>query len=250
LPELFASEQIEIAGVIVAGPPPRNWRMVRRKFRKLLRTGISGALNGIRMRSWYHATTTDIRDICGAWQIPYFEVQNVNCQETERLFRELSPDLGLSLGNSYIAERVYSLPKFGMINLHGEKLPDYQNAQSVIWPIFNQETKTGFSIHQIDKGIDTGDILYREEVGISFQPLISATVRETAAITRKRFPKALRYVCENYDRLRENAIMQQRGLVYTTPTIFQFVRMTWNNWQYYRILHGVPMLQKEQITDE
>src|SRR3712207_8581825 len=49
------------------------------------------------------------------------------------LFRSLvkSADaaLGLSLGNSYISSRIFTLPTYGMLNIHGEVLPDFQNAQ-------------------------------------------------------------------------------------------------------------------------
>jgi methionyl-tRNA formyltransferase len=121
-----------------------------------------------------------------------------------------------------------------MINVHGERLPEYQNAQSVIWPIYNLESKTGLTIHQIDRSIDTGKILYREEYPIVFCAHLRDTVRTTTEITRQRTPAAVRYVCENYERLLADATPQIVGKKYTTPSIWQFVRMTRNN----RLLYG------------
>ncbi len=235
LPELCDSPKLSVVGVIVAGAPRRSWRVVRRKLRKLLHIGIGGALNGIRMRGWYSgAQTPDIASVCARYSVPCLEVPHINSDETAELLKRLQPDLGLSLGNSYISPRIFNLPKSGMINLHGERLPEYQNAQSVIWPIYHNETTTGISIHQIDKGIDTGAILHREVFDILFAPRLKDTVEKTIAITQARTPRAVRFACENYAQLAVQARAQAPGRVFTTPSIFQFVRMAWNNRRLYR----------------
>lgn len=239
LPELCGSPQLSVAGVIVAGAPRRSWRRVRLKLRKLLRIGIGGALNGIRMRGWYAgAQTPDVGCLCARHGVPLFEVPHINSDETVEVLKSLEPDLGLSLGNSYIACRIFNLPKSGMINVHGERLPEYQNAQSVIWPIYYNETRTGLSIHQIDKGIDTGAILHREDFDILFAPRLKDTVRGTIAITQARTPRAVRFVCENYADLAARPAAQAPGRVFTTPSIFQFARMAWNNRRLYRASPG------------
>lgn len=235
LPELCDSQKLSIACVIIAGTPRRSWRRVRLKLRKLLRIGICGALNGIRMRGWYSgAQTPDIASVCARYGVPCLEVPHINSDETASALQRLQPDLGLSLGNSYISPRIFNLPKSGMINVHGERLPEYQNAQSVIWPIYHNETKTGLSIHQIDEGIDTGAILHREDFDILFAPRLKDTVRGTVAITQARTPRAVRFACENHAALAAQATAQPAGRVFTTPSIFQFARMAWNNRRLYR----------------
>ncbi len=235
LPELCDSQKLSIAGVVVAGAPRWSWRRVRLKLRKLLRIGIGGALNGICMRDWYRgAKTPDVGSICARHGVPLFEVPHINSDETALVLQRLLPDLGLSLGNSYISPRIFSLPKSGMINVHGERLPEYPNAQSVIWPIYHNETITGLSIHQIDEGIDTGAILHREDFDILFARRLKDTVRGTIAITQARTPRAVRFACENYVALAARATAQPAGRVFTTPSIFQFARMAWNNRRLYR----------------
>lgn len=236
LPELCASGELHVVGVILAHRASiSGWKKIRRKIRKVLRIGIGGALNGIRMRTWYaDVLARDIADVCAEENVPFFEVPHVNGEETRELFRRLEPELGVSLSNSYISQRVFTLPKFGMINVHGERLPQYQNAQSVIWPIYHDETKTGLTIHQIDKGIDTGAILYREEFDILFSPRLEDTVRRTIAVTRARTARAVRLVCENYPQLAADAIKQVPGNWFTTPSLFQFFRMVRNNTRQYR----------------
>jgi len=236
LPVLCDSPKLSIAGVIVAGAPPSSWRRIRLKLRKMLRIGVGGAINGIRMRSWYRgAQTPDVGTLCAKYGVPLFEVPHINSDETASVLQRLQPDLGLSLGNSYISPRIFNLPKSGTINVHGERLPEYKNAQSVVWPIYHNETTTGLSIHKIDKGIDTGAILHREEFDIAFAPRLKDTVRGTIAITQARTPPAVRFVCENYAVLAAEVVAQPPGRVFTTPSIFQFARMARNNRRLYRV---------------
>jgi methionyl-tRNA formyltransferase len=195
-----------------------------------MQIGVLGALNGIRLRSWYHGhPEADLNELCERFRIPIYETDCTNSNETVRLFREATPDLGLSLGNGYIPHRVFSIPKYGMINAHGERLPEYQNAQSVIWPIYHLEMTTGLTIHQVDRSIDTGKILYREEYPIVFCATLEETVRKTIEVTRRHTPAAVRYVCDNYHALLKDAKTQENGRKFTTPNIRQFYRMVRNN---------------------
>jgi methionyl-tRNA formyltransferase len=231
LPVLAVSKKCQVSAVIVSrGKAPRLMRRLRQKAQKVVRIGLLGALNGVRMRAWYSGpTTADIVELCGSLGIPVFETDRTNSDETVGLMKSADADLGVSLGNSYIAERVFGVPKFGMINVHGERLPEYQNAQSVIWPIYNMESTTGLSIHQVERSVDAGRILYRDEFPIVFRARLEDTVRATMETTRQRTPAAVRYVCENYERLWSEATPQEIGHRFTTPTIRQFVQMSRNN---------------------
>ena len=160
--------------------------------------------------------------------------ENVNHQVTKNILRDLDPELGVSLGNSYIGKRIFSIPKYGMINIHTELLPKYQGAHSVIWPIFYNEDVTGFTIHQIDNSIDTGNILYSEEVPITFKKELKDRVHVTMMHVSKKLPKALERVCENYLALKTRGIKQKKNKPFTTPTLFQFIRMKINNKRSYK----------------
>jgi methionyl-tRNA formyltransferase len=230
LPTVHASRECSISRVVISrGLSPNRALLWQRKLKKVRKIGILGALNGIRMRSWYQGDTPDLVLLCERLGIPIFETDCTNSEETVRLFKESSPDLGLSLGNGYISHTVFSVPKYGMINVHGELLPEYQNAQSVIWPIYHLEMTTGLTIHQIERSIDTGKILYRDEYPIVFCNKLEHTVRKTIEVTRQRIPTAVRYVCENYETMLKDARTQENGRKFTTPTIRQFYRMVRNN---------------------
>ena len=68
-----------------------------------------------------------------------------------------------------------------MVNIHTEILPD--TASSIIWPIYKKIKTTGFTIHQIDKKIDNGKILYQERYAIDFYPTLEETVKKSKKIS-------------------------------------------------------------------
>jgi methionyl-tRNA formyltransferase len=165
--------------------------------------------------------------------VPFYQTEAINSDRTVHIFQDLRADLGLSLGNGYIGRRVFSIPRHGMINVHGELLPRFQGAHSVIWPIHDGIEETGFTIHRIDDGIDTGDILYQERLPIAFRPTLRETVEASIERMRPRVPPALVRVCEDFDDFAAGARRQEGGRSYTTPTLRQFLRMARNHRRMY-----------------
>jgi len=78
-------------------------------------------------------------------------------------------DLILTIGYGVLLpERILSLPKHGFLNLHFSLLPAYRGAAPAQRALQNGEVKTGVSVFQLDKGMDTGPIY--SQVTIDIQP--------------------------------------------------------------------------------
>ncbi len=227
LPALCAHPQLNVKRVILAhSGSPNKKRSLKRRLKKTWRIGLLGALNGIRLREWYcDKEVEDLADVCRKHQVELVETEFVNSEQTRNLFREVGPDLGLSLGNAYIGKSVYSIPRFGMINIHNEVLPRFQGAQSIIWPLYEGVAETGFTIHQIDAHIDTGEILFQQRLPIRFYSTLRETVEENLKTSWSQIPAAFSYVCENYEELSRKSMNQEISHSYTTPTFWQFLRM-------------------------
>jgi len=56
-------------------------------------------------------------------------------------------------------------PKIGCVNLHNSYLPWNRGAHACTWAIIDR-TPGGATMHWMDEGIDTGDILYQEPLTI------------------------------------------------------------------------------------
>lgn len=63
-------------------------------------------------------------------------------------------------------KELIDIPNLGVINIHPSLLPEYRGPVPTAWAILNGEKEFGISIHKVDAGIDTGDILVQEKYKI------------------------------------------------------------------------------------
>lgn len=81
--------------------------------------------------------------------------------------RDISPDIIFSVQcRRILRKELIDLPGHGAINLHLSLLPRYRGCYPVAWAIINGERKAGVTLHYIDEGIDTGDIIAQKEVDV------------------------------------------------------------------------------------
>lgn len=63
-----------------------------------------------------------------------------------------------------IPKAILDMPKFGCVNVHASLLPKYRGAAPIQWAVINGDAVTGVTTQHMDEGIDTGDIIMKEEV--------------------------------------------------------------------------------------
>ena len=98
---------------------------------------------------------------------PTMRVDSVNNAEVLNAFNTYTPDIGIVYGTGKIIETVFSWPRLGSINAHGGVLPDYRGLDTNFWAIYEgQLNKVGVTIHQMDRDLDTGDILKVSQIPI------------------------------------------------------------------------------------
>lgn len=61
---------------------------------------------------------------------------------------------------------ILNIPKYGAINVHGSLLPKYRGSAPIQWAIINGEEKTGITTMYMSEGMDTGDMILKQEVKI------------------------------------------------------------------------------------
>lgn len=87
--------------------------------------------------------------------------------ETLARIRELQPDLGISAWFAYLLRpELLQLFKHGCINLHPAYLPWNRGWHTNMWPIIDG-TPAGVTVHYIDPGVDTGDIIVQKRVPVA-----------------------------------------------------------------------------------
>ncbi len=89
-------------------------------------------------------------------------------KEMLNIIKEMNPDFIVVVAfGQILLKELLEIPKYGCINLHASLLPKYRGAAPINWSIIDGETKTGNTTMLMDEGIDTGDILLKDEVTIS-----------------------------------------------------------------------------------
>lgn len=86
--------------------------------------------------------------------------------ETVAFLRSLQPDIVLSAFFAYILKPdVIEIPRRGCINLHPAYLPINRGWHPNVWPMLDG-SPAGVTVHYIDPGVDTGDIIARRIVEV------------------------------------------------------------------------------------
>jgi len=96
----------------------------------------------------------------------------------------------LAFVTEIIPKAIFDIPKFKTINYHPSLLPRYRGGSAINWAIINGETETGVTIHYIDAGIDTGDIILQERVPIYPQDTVASLYFE------RLYPIGVRMIAE------------------------------------------------------
>ncbi len=80
--------------------------------------------------------------------------------------KSLKADLQVVVAFRMLPALVFEMPPKGTINLHGSLLPQYRGAAPINWAVINGESKSGVTTFFIEQKIDTGKIIYQDEVHI------------------------------------------------------------------------------------
>lgn len=95
-------------------------------------------------------------------------LQPVKLKDPEFLARlaAFKADLFVVVAFRMLPEEVWTMPPLGTFNLHAALLPQYRGAAPLNWAVINGERITGVTTFMIDKDIDTGGIMLRQEYRI------------------------------------------------------------------------------------
>ena len=81
--------------------------------------------------------------------------------------KALNPDLLCVVAyGKILPKELLDIPKYGAINVHGSLLPEYRGAAPIQWAVLNGDKRTGITTMFMDIGMDTGDMILKEETEI------------------------------------------------------------------------------------
>lgn len=112
--------------------------------------------------------STPVKEFSLEKNIPIYQPQKIrNNQEFIELVKSLKPDVICVVAyGKILPKEILEIPKLGCINVHGSLLPKYRGAAPIQWAVLNGDKTTGITTMYMDIGMDTGDIILKEEVEI------------------------------------------------------------------------------------
>ena len=90
-----------------------------------------------------------------------------NNEEFIEKMKSLQPDVICVVAyGKILPQEVLDIPKLGCINVHGSLLPQYRGAAPIQWAVIYGDKVTGITSMYMDIGMDTGDMILKEEIEI------------------------------------------------------------------------------------
>lgn len=94
-----------------------------------------------------------------------YQPKDINSKESIERIKQADPDIIVVVAYGQIlSEEILNLPKYKCLNVHASLLPKYRGAAPLNWVVINGEEKTGVTIMEMSKGLDTGDMLSKCEL--------------------------------------------------------------------------------------
>lgn len=120
-----------------------------------------------------------------------------NTPETVAWQKEFDLKVIVLVGAPVIRKPLLGTASMGVLNLHGSLLPHYRGTQVETWQIYNNDLdKIGLTVHFVEPGIDTGDIILQvpQKAHVSDGPWIIRARNQLSALDA--IPTAVRQVLD------------------------------------------------------
>lgn len=110
-----------------------------------------------------------VKEVAVKHDIKVFQPEKLkDDREAIEYLKDIRPDFIIVVAfGQILTKEVLDIPKYGCINLHASLLPMYRGAAPLNWVVINGEKKSGNTTMLMDVGLDTGDMLLKDEVEIT-----------------------------------------------------------------------------------
>ncbi len=131
-----------------------------------------------------------VKLLAKSYNIEVFTPDNIKT-DYEKIIN-LKPDIIITCAyGQFIPKEVLDTPKYGCINIHASLLPKYRGGAPIHHAILNGDKKTGITIMYMDEKMDSGDIIYQEEIEITNEDNIKTLEEKLSLLGSKMIIKIL-----------------------------------------------------------
>lgn len=123
--------------------------------------------------------------------IPVFNIKTPNSSSFREKLKNLNIDIIINQSQNIIKKELLEIPKICIINRHNALLPKNRGRLSPFWVLYHQEKESGVSIHFVEEGIDSGDIIVQKKYKVSAKDNFNTLVKKNYEIAPLAILEAL-----------------------------------------------------------
>jgi methionyl-tRNA formyltransferase len=96
------------------------------------------------------------------------KINSVNNPKCIFLLEKFNPEIVIVNGTRIISKKVLQSVPVKFLNIHAGITPKYRNVHGAYWALVNNDLENcGVTVHEVDPGIDTGNIIYQKAIGVT-----------------------------------------------------------------------------------
>ena len=140
--------------------------------------------------------------------------------------RNINPDVICVVAYGKILPKdLLDIPKYGCVNVHGSLLPKYRGAAPIQWAVLNGDKATGITTMYMNEGMDTGDMILKEEVEIGEEETTGELWNRLSQVGAKLLVETLKLIES------ENAPREKQGEDFTLAPMLnkEMAKIDWEN---------------------
>jgi methionyl-tRNA formyltransferase len=145
--------------------------------------------------------------------IPVLLPAAVNMPESLAEIGNFKADLHVSMSyDQILRNEILALPPRGTLNCHAGALPFYRGRNPLTWALINGEKEFGITVHWVDLGIDTGDIVRQIKVPIGAADTYATLLKTAEELCADTLVKAISDVYHGTDQRIAQASIDPIGM--------------------------------------
>ncbi|GGD72038.1 methionyl-tRNA formyltransferase [Lacimicrobium alkaliphilum] len=124
-----------------------------------------------------------VKQLAQCHSLPVYQPASLRTEEAQQQIHELNADIMIVVAYGLILpQAILDIPALGCLNVHGSLLPRWRGAAPIQRALWAGDSQTGVTIMQMDKGLDTGDVLQKQSVDITPTDTSATLYEKLAAV--------------------------------------------------------------------
>lgn len=171
-------------------------------------------------------TASPVKQLALQNNLPVYQPISLKDSANQQIIADLNADIMIVVAYGLIfPQTVLDMPKYGCLNVHGSLLPRWRGAAPIQRACWAGDTETGITIMQMDVGLDTGDMLYKEKCHIEDDDTSATLYNKLAQIGPDALLKTLMLIIEGKAKPEKQ---NESQVTYATKLSKQEAKLDWN----------------------